>query len=57
MKTDTFIRIDEETKKELLLLTILQNKKSMAKMIKDLIEFYKSDIYSKEEINVPANQK
>lgn len=37
----TFIRIDEETKKELMLLTVMESKKSMAKMIKELIEIYK----------------
>jgi hypothetical protein len=34
------IRMDEETKNQLLLLTITENKKSMAKMIRELIDFY-----------------
>ncbi len=48
MKQNTFMRIDEETKKELMLLTISNDKKSMAIMIKELVAFYKK---TKEEKN------
>jgi len=43
----TMIRIDKETRNELLLITLLEKEKSMAKMIKLLIEHYKK---SKEEL-------
>ena len=39
---DKKIRVDADTNKELLLLTISEDEKSMGKMIKKLIEFYKS---------------
>jgi len=42
------IRMDEETKNQLLLLTVSENKKSMAKMIRELIEVYKQ---SKEDLH------
>lgn len=40
------IRIDEDIRKDLMLLRVLENKKSMGKMIRELIEHYKK---SKEE--------
>ena len=45
---DKKVRIDANTNKELLLLTISEDEKSMGKMIKKLIDFYKK---SKEESN------
>ena len=47
------VRIDADTNKELLLLTISEDEKSMGKMIKKLIDFYKQ---SKEESNGEATE-